>query len=78
MFDTIAFKVALTQNGYTQKKLAKEIGMSEQTLIRRIKRGVFGTDEVTQIINVLDIKDPTPIFFAPEVTYKVTDKRRDA
>jgi transcriptional regulator with XRE-family HTH domain len=78
MFDKTAFKVALTQNGYTQKKLAKEIGMSEQTLIRRIKRGVFGTDEVTQIINVLDIKDPTPIFFAPKVTYEITDERRDA
>lgn len=56
----------MARKGYTQRKLAKEIGISENTLSAKIKHGSFGTEEVQMIMRILDIKDPTPIFFGSE------------
>lgn len=78
MFDAAEFRAALARKGYTQKMLAHEIGMSEQSVGRKIKTGVFGTNEVTKILTVLDINNPGPIFFAPEVNCEDTNVRRDA
>ena len=41
MLDRREFKAAMARKGYSQKMLAKAIGVSEQTLTRKIKRGVF-------------------------------------
>jgi len=72
MLDRREFKAAMARKGYSQKMLAKAIGVSEQTLTRKIKRGVFGTDEVSMIVSVLEIHDPGPIFFADEVAQWAT------
>ena len=77
-FDTAEFRAALARKGYTQKRLAKEIGMSEHTMVRKIKLGIFGTNEVAKILSVLDIHNPGPIFFAPEVNCEDANVRRDA
>ena len=63
MFDINAFKAALAKKGYTQAKLAKEIGISSRTLSNRLKSGDFGSVEIKRISEVLDISDPIPIFF---------------
>ncbi len=55
-------KSEIVKNGYTQKSLAKELGMSEQTFCRKMKKGVFGTDDAAKIIKILDIKEPVSIF----------------
>lgn len=78
MFNATEFKIALLRKGLTQKDLAKRIGMTEQTLTRKIKRGVFGTDEVVKIADVLEVRDPSSIFFAPEVTREVTKEGQRA
>lgn len=59
----------MVRNGMTQEELAKAIGMPRTTLYRRLKKGVFGTDEAEKIIAVLHIEDPGPIFFDKKVTY---------
>ena len=50
-------------NGYTQKELAKSLGISEQTLTRKLKKRVFGTDEAAKIVELLSIDDPKAVFF---------------
>lgn len=64
MFNKLLFNSALAAKGYTKDELAKKIGMSRSTLTRRMKTGIFGTDEVKKIISVLEVKNPMPIFFA--------------
>ena len=64
MFNKLLFNSALAAKGYTKDELAKKIGMRRSTLTRRMKTGIFGTDEVKKIVSVLEIKNPMPIFFA--------------
>jgi len=52
------------RKGYTQKRLAEELQITQATLIRKLNTGVFRTDEAKQIIEILDIEDPASIFFA--------------
>ena len=64
MLDVYAFKAALEKKGYTQKQLAKEIGISTRTLSNRIKTGDFGSVEIKKISEILEISDPMSVFFA--------------
>jgi hypothetical protein len=60
-------------NGKTGEDVAKHLGMSSKTFYLRMKTGVFGSDEIEKMIEYLNIEDPMPIFFAKEVTCKVTE-----
>ena len=42
--------------------------MTEKTFYAKMKKGVFGTDEVDQMIALLGIENPAEIFFAQTVT----------
>lgn len=64
MFNKLLFNSALAAKGFTKDELAEKIGMSRSTLTRRLKTGVFGTDEVKKIVTVLGIENPMSIFFA--------------
>lgn len=66
MFSANELKAEITRRGYTQERLAKEIGITPKTLCIKMKTGKFGTDEVSKIMEVLKIEDPVPIFFAQE------------
>ena len=68
MLNRNALRAEIVRNGLTQRDVAKIIGVSEKTFISRMKKGVFGTDEVEAMIKHLNIKDPTSIFFASNVT----------
>lgn len=56
-------KSYMVKAGYTQKELAKSLGISEQTLTRKLKKRVFGTDEAAKIVELLSIDDPKAVFF---------------
>lgn len=56
-------KSYMVKAGYTQKELAKSLGISEQTLTRKLKKRVFGTDEAAKIVELLNIDDPKAVFF---------------
>lgn len=56
-------KSYMVKGGYTQKELAKSLGISEQTLTRKLKKRVFGTDEAAKIVELLSIDDPKAVFF---------------
>lgn len=72
MLNVLEFKAAMVRKGFTQKELAKHLGISEKTFCNRIKNKRFGTDEIEQLIPLLEINNPMQIFFDGIVTYKVT------
>lgn len=67
-----AIKGAIASKGLTQKYVAEKLEMSPKTFSLKLKKGVFGSDEIEGMIKLLDIKDPMPIFFASNVTSEVT------
>lgn len=68
MIDTKALKVAIFSQGMTQQEVAKHIGIAPKTFYAKMKKGVFGSDEMESMIELLSIENPVDIFFAKEVT----------
>lgn len=63
MVNVNLLKAYMVKAGYTQKMLAKKLGISEQTLTRKLKKRVFGTDEAAKIVELLNISNPQAVFF---------------
>ncbi len=72
MIDTNALKGIIVAQGMTQEKVARYIGITPKTFGQKMKKGVFGSDEMEAMIDLLSIEDPVRIFFADEVTCQVT------
>lgn len=64
MVDKNALKAEWVRKGMTKAEVTKAIGMSDPTFDRRLRKGVFGSDEIEKLISVLEIKNPMDIFFA--------------
>lgn len=56
----------IVENGMTQRELAKKLEMSPKTFYLKMKKGVFGTDEVAKMVELLNIHDPVEIFLKNE------------
>jgi hypothetical protein len=56
----------MAEKHITQKDMAERLHMAPKTFYLKMKKGVFGSDEIEVMINELDIQEPTPIFFARE------------
>lgn len=52
----------ITEQGLTQEKVAIAIGITPKTFYAKMKKGVFGTDEVMKMVDLLNIRDPASIF----------------
>ena len=61
-------KAEIAKNGLTQQQVSNLIDMPISTFCRRMKKGVFGIDEATKLIEALRIKNPEEIFFDTKVT----------
>lgn len=68
MVNTNELKALMVRKELTQKDVAKKLNISEKTLYLRMKKGVFGSDEIENLIELLDIKDPMSVFFTQAVT----------
>ena len=75
MVNTSKLKGIIVEKNKTQEQVAREIGIAPKTFYLRMKKGIFGSDEIEKMINLLDIEDPISIFFAPEVTSQVTYRK---
>jgi len=62
--NTKELKAYMVRNELTQKDVAKELNLSEKTFSSRMKKKVFGSDEIEVLISLLGIDDPMSIFFA--------------
>lgn len=56
----------IAERGYSKARLAKAIGITPKTFYEKTKKGVFGSDEIEAMIEVLHIEDPGSIFFAAQ------------
>lgn len=68
MFNKREFEAQLVRKGIKKKELAEMLGMSYTNLYRKIESGKFTREEINRIIDILEIDDPRPIFFAPKLT----------
>lgn len=68
MIRTDELRGEISKAGFSQAKLAREIGITPKTFYEKMKIGVFGSDEIEKMIELLKIKDPMKIFFANKVT----------
>lgn len=73
MLDANKLRGAIVQNGYTQKDMAKLLGITPKTFYAKMANSGFGIDEAKILIDHLNIKNPCDIFFANNVTSKVTN-----
>lgn len=64
MIRTDKLKGIIVENGYSQNDVAKAIGITPKTFYDKMKKGVFGSDEIQTMIEMLHIEDPVSIFFA--------------
>lgn len=68
MVDTNALRAAWVAKGLTQADVAEKLHITQKTMSSKMKKGVFGSDEIEQMIEMLSIENPIAIFFAKEVT----------
>lgn len=62
MVNTQELKGRIVAKGYTQGEVAKMIGITAKTFGEKMKKGVFGSDEIYQLIQILELDDPMSIF----------------
>lgn len=68
MIDTNKLRGVIVENGKTQCDVAKMLGMTPKTFYSKMKKGVFGSDEIQIMIDKLNIHNPMDIFFAKKIT----------
>ena len=68
MIDTAKLRGKITEMGLSQQDVARYIGKTPKTFYQKMKKGVFDSDEIATMVDVLCIENPTEIFFANKVT----------
>jgi DNA-binding XRE family transcriptional regulator len=63
----------MAEHGYTASKMAEQLGITLQTFSSKMRRGIFNSDEMFKMVEILKIDDPVAIFFAKEVSEKDTN-----
>ena len=66
MYSAKELKAQMARRGFTQERLAKEIGISVKTLNLKIKSGNFKLSEVQAIANALDLENLIQFFLQNE------------
>lgn len=66
MVRTDKLKGIIAEKGKSQKNVADYLGISDKTFYLKMKKGVFGSDDIYKMIEFLDIENPVDIFFAKE------------
>lgn len=68
MINTNKLKGAIASKGYSMSKVALMLGITPKTFYEKMKKGVFNSDEMQKMIDILDIENPAEIFFAKNVS----------
>lgn len=66
MIDVAELRGEIAKKGYSQAQIAEKIGITPKTFYTKMKNGVFGSDEIQAMVDILEIEDPVKIFFARE------------
>lgn len=68
MIDVNTLKGLIVKKGLSQKNLADKLGITPKTFYNKMSKGKFNSDEMYAMIKILEIKEPSEIFFANDVT----------
>lgn len=68
MIDTNALRGIIVSKGMTQQAVAESLGITPKTFYTKMKKGIFGSNEMEAMISLLSIENPSEIFFAKEST----------
>ena len=68
----------IAERGMSQRTVAKALGMNENTFYRKMRRGVFDSDEICSMIELLQIENPADIFFAQDGAQRVPSPRKES
>ena len=60
--NTKKLEAAIVASGLTKREVAIKIGITPKTFYNKMKKGAFGTDEVINMVDLLNIKNPSEIF----------------
>ena len=63
MININELKAAIVRKGLTQTDVAQRLNVTPRTFGSKLGKGVFNSDEIENMIRILEIKDPMPIFF---------------
>lgn len=63
MFDGNRLKGVIVSKGKTQEEIAKKLGIAPKTFSLKIKSGKFDLIEANKMIEILEISNPSEIFF---------------
>ena len=66
MIRTDELRGIIAKRGMSQRKVADAIGITEKTFYEKMKKGVFRSDEIEKMISLLEIPNPSDIFFVRE------------
>ena len=66
MINTDKLRGIIVERGTSGAEVAKQIGIAPKTFYDKMKKGVFGSDEIDVMISFLDIENPTDIFFVKQ------------
>lgn len=64
MVDTAELKSIMAKHDVTGVQVAKELGITPKTFYAKMKKGVFGSDEIETMVKILSIENPMAVFFA--------------
>lgn len=64
MIKTDELRGIIAKRGTSQRKVAEAIGITEKSFYEKMKRGIFRSDEIEKMVNLLKIENPSEIFFA--------------
>ncbi|MEG0901004.1 MAG: helix-turn-helix domain-containing protein [Clostridia bacterium] len=62
MIRTDLLRQRITEHGLTQAHVAQRLGMTTRTFYKRMKAGVFRSDELEEMMAMLGIEDPRMLF----------------
>lgn len=68
MVDTNKLKGLIVERGLTQVEVYNRMGLSKRQWQCRIENKKFDSDDMVKLISILEIDNPSPIFFVQEVT----------
>lgn len=63
MVDVNKLKALIVERGFKQNEVYNRIGLSKRQWQHRMENKKFDSNEIASLIKVLDIDNPSPIFF---------------
>lgn len=67
MINTNELRGIFAKNGVSQAYVATDVlGITPKTMYDKMKKGVFGSDEIEKMIIRFQIENPMGVFFMPE------------